>query len=624
MGQGQYFNTFTPYFAPQMPFNSGFLSNPQISFGGTYPFNQQMPFGMGLPFTNTSTESTVKTEEEKKKKAEMDKAAADFLKRMELITQHAEEEKKLNDQIKDLKEGKQELYTTIDKANKGKKTSDGTIKLKETWEDYNKLPWWKKGLRAAGAMFMDAPMKLAEGFVGYEHNPKTGESEWNWKKGLRNAAIAAGCIALTAIPVAGPIISAGLLATGAVCGTAGAVKGIHNAVNAKTPEELEQAYQDIGTGVLIGAASVAGLRGLGKSAQVSAASSNTASAVETSWKTSVAEFFKDTTVNAYKATVQSVKTQKSVVAANGFWKTFGTNLKETIPFGKSKFENASHNTNQSINTRLNEINRELNNTNLSPLKKTLLEQEKLVLDAQKAELRGAVTKEGWNALKTNSEVHKDINTLQSAVKEIKTNGSVTIDGKTFNMSKDNLKALQEALSRSKQMAKEIQTLAKTRKSTIRQMAYSSKNKADVEAYTGTTRSNRIGRLYDTVKINKSDITWKKALMSPFKFAWEAMMLAWKPWNSLKNSPATTVYKAEETIAPSYSAGFLSSGIIAETMDMGEKTMTTKILAKDENGDDIEQIVPVTEETLAQIKEEIKQYDEAIAKVQEQISQLYVV
>ena len=599
MGMGQSINTFMPFMMPQV--QPGML----YSFG----------------FTGTKSETTEEAEKRRKKEA-AEKDAREFAQRLANIKQQMENAEKLQTQIRDIEKTKAELNTTIEKANKGKETEEGTIKVKETWEDYNKLPWWKKGLRAAGAICLDAPIKLAEGFVGYEHNPKTGESEWNWKKGLRNAAIAAGCIALTAIPVAGPIISAGLLTTGAVCGTVGAVKGIYNAKNAETPEELEQAYQDIGTGVLIGAASVAGLRGLGKTAQVSAASTNTTSAVQTSWKTSITEFFKDTTVNVYKATAQSVKSQSSAVSINGFWKTFGTNIKEAVPFGNSKFEKANYETNQSLNTRLNEINQELNSSSISPLKKALLKQEKLVLDAQKTELRNAVTKESWNALKTNSEVHKDVNTLQSAVKDIKTNGSVTIDGQSYNMSKDNLKVLQEALSRSKELSKEIQNLVKVRKSTIREMASMKKYKSDVEAYTGKTRGNRLTRLYDTVKINKSDITWKKALTSPLKMAWESMMLAFKPWNYLKNSPASTVYKAEETIAPSYSAGFLSSGFIAEAMDMGDTTLTTKIAQQTEKGETVEQEIAVTKEVIAQLEEQKRQLDEALTQAHTELNKLF--
>ena len=611
MGTGQSINTFMPFMMPQTQFTV-----PQ--------FNMQIPFGMSFPFGTSTFKSETSEEAEKRRKKEAaEKDAKEFAQRLANIKQQMENAEKLQTQIREIEKTKAELNTTIDKANKGKECEDGTIKTKETWDEYNKLPWWKKGLRAAGAMCMDAPLKLAEGFVGYEHNPKTGESEWNWKKGLRNIAIAAGCVALTAIPVAGPIISAGLLTTGAVCGTVGAVKGIHNAVTAKTPEELEQAYQDIGTGVLIGAASVAGLRGLGKTAQVSAASSNTTSAVQTSWKTSVTDFFKDTTVNVYKATMQNVKTQSSTVSANGFWKTFGTNIKEAVPFGKSKFEKANYETNQSINTRLNEINRELNSTSINPLKKALLEQEKIVLDAQKAEIRGAVSKESWKALKTNSEVHKDVNSLQSAIKDIQTNGNITINGNTYNMSKDNLKALQETLSRSKEMSKEIQNLVKARKTTIRQMAGMKKYKSDVEAYTGVTRTNRFGRIYDTIKINKSDITWKKALMSPLKMAWESMMLAFKPWNYLKNSPATTVYKAEETIVPSYSAGFLSTGILAEIIGTeGEKTLTTKISQQAENGEIVEQEIAVTKDVITQLEEQKRQLDEALIQARTELNKIY--
>ena len=604
MGMGQYFNTFTPYMAPQMNFSGGF------------PFMYQSP-------VSSVKQNTAKETEEKRKKEESEKAAQEFMQRMEKIKQFAENAPKIREQINELEKGKKELSATIDKAKNGKESEDGTIRAKETWEDYNKLPFWKKGLRAAGAMILDAPIKLAEGFVGYEHNPETGESEWNWKKGLRNAALAAGCIALTAIPVAGPIISTGLLATGTVCGAVGAVKGINKAVNAKSPEELEQAYQEISTGVIIGAASAAGLRGLGKSVQAAAGTGSTSSAIQTSTNNSMVQFAKDMTINAYKATVQGVKNDQAAVAANGFAKTFASNLKNLVPkLGESKFESSRYNTTQEINTRLNKISAELNNRNITPIQKTLLEQEQAILNAQKAELQNTITKDSWKLLKTNSKLHNNTQNLQNAVKSMKTNGSAEINGTTFNNSSENLSALKEAVKRSKSLSKEIENLAKVRSSTIKRMAFSKKYKTDVETFTGKTRSNRFGRIYDTVKISKSDITWKKALISPLKFAWEATMIAFKPWNYLKNSPSSTFYKVEETLVPSHASGFLSTGFLADVIGMGEQTLTTKIYSTDENGQNVEEVVSVTKETLAQMEEQIKQYDDAITKAKEELNKIY--
>ena len=604
MGFGQSINTFTPYFMPQIP------------FGGP------LPIGGMFPLVPTRTETSEDIEKKRKKEAAA-KAEAEFLKRLEKMKQYAENAPKFEAQIKDLEAGKKELNITINKAKTGKESEDGTIRVKETWEDYNKLPWWKKGLRGASHM-VQGTWKLATGFFGYETNPKTGESEWNWKKGLKNAAIAAGCIALTAIPYVGPVISTALLTTGVVCGTIGTGKGVIKAINAKTPEELDQAYQDMGAGLTIGVSSAVGLRGLGKGLQGSAATNGAGSIVRSTSKNTMVQFAKDATVNAYRATVQGVKSDITAVSNNGFWSTYGSNLKGMIPkLGESKFENARYETTQNINSRLNEIAQEMNNPAITPIKKALLEQEKLLLEAQKTELRNVVTKDGWKTLKTESKTHCDVKAMKDAVKELQTTGSTNIGGNTFSMNKENIKAIQEALSRSKKLSKDIQNLAKLRAATMKKMAFLKKYKTDVEAYTGTARNSRIGRIYDAAKISRSDITWKNALLSPIKFLWEATMIPFKPWNYVQNSATSTFYKIEETFAPMYEAGFLTTGFIGDALGMGDKTLTTTTLVKDEEGNEKEETIAVTKETIAQMKEQIKQYDEAIAKVRDEINQLYV-
>ena len=599
MGLGQSINTFTPYIMPQIP------------------------FGAGYPFGLKQSSETPEEAEERKKKAEADKAAKEFMKRLELMKQHMEDAKKLKAQINDMEEGKKEINDTINKAKSGKEAEDGTIKIKETWEDYNKLTWWKKGLRGASHL-VQGTWKLATGFFGYETNPKTGESEWNWKKCLKNTAIAAGCIALTAIPVVGPVISTGLLATGVVCGTIGTVKGVKKAIDAKTPEELDRAYQDMGAGLTIGISSAVGLRGLGKGLQANAAASGTGSLARSTSENAISQFVKDATINTYRATVNGIKTDMTSVNACGFWKTYGTNLHGMIPkLGKSKFEKARYDTNQSINSRLNEINQELNNTSITPIKKALLEQEKLALDIQKAELRNTLTKDSWKALKSNSKAHNEAKSISDAIKEMETTGSTNINGTAYDMSRENISALKEALSRSEKLSKEIENLAKVRSATMKKMALTKKFKTEVEAYTGKARNSRLGRLYDTAKLSKSDITWKKALTSPFKFLWEATMIPFKPWNYVQSSPTSTVYKIEETFAPMYEAGFLTTGFIGEALGMGDKTMTTKSIVKDENGEEQEVEVAVTKEVITKLEEEVKQYDNAIAKVKSELNQLYL-
>ena len=623
MGTGQYINTFTPQTMPQFwqqassqslqNFNPIFTPQFTPQFTPSTAFTTPS-FGAGmLPFNSfgslqTKTETT-KEDEKRRKKEEADRAAAEFQQRMNAIKQRFEAQNKLNKEINELEQYTKNLNITIEKGKNGKESADGTIKTDETWEDYNKLPWWKKGLRA-GVQLLQGTAKLAMTFVGYETDPKTGEYSWNWKKGLKNGAIAATCIALTAIPVVGPIISTGLLATGVVCGAIGTGKGINKAMNAKNPEELDNAFQDMGAGLTIGVTSALGLRGLGKSAQVA---SSTSSAVKSNC---VTQFVKDATINAYRATVNGVKNQQTAVATNGFWSSYGTNLKSTISFGKTKYENTRYETSQQINSRLNEITHELNNTNITPAQRAILQREEAVLQAQKAELGNVITRDGWKNLKTDSKLHNDVKELQGAIKEIKVNGSAEIDGNIYN--NENLTALKEAAKRSKQLSKQIETLAKARSSTIKKMAFHKKFASEVEAYTGKARSNRFGRIYDAVKINKSDITWKKTLLAPFKAAWQYMNIPFKIWGYTDKNGGNGFYKIQETFIPVYEAGMLDP-----FLGFGKQTLTTVVTSQNEKGEAVQQEVAVTKEILSQLEQQKQQYEQELANSRAELAKLYI-
>ena len=607
MGYG-FNNTFN------IGFNSGFnnafmpLSMPIMPFGGFY----------------TSSQKT-ETEEEKQerlKKEEAQKASEELQKRMEMIKLRAENSEKLQQQITELAKYKTDLDTTINKAKKGKTDEEGNIRVKESWEDYNKLPAWKKGVRAASHL-VQGTWKLATGFFGYETDEKTGESNWNWKKGLKNAAIAAGCIALTAVPVVGPVISTGLLATGVVCGAIGTGKGIVKAVNANTPEELDNAFQDMGAGLTIGVSSALGLRGLGKGLQASGAASGTSNAVRSTSNNALVQFGKDMTINAYRATVQGVADGRQAVGTTSFLRAYGANMKNTVPkLGKTKFDKSKAEITTNIDKRLSAIEQELNNPATASFTKALLEQEKALLNNQKTELLNTVSKDSWKGLKTNSKSHKHTSNLKENIKDMQSNGTVQINGNDFAMSNENLASLQGALKRSKELSKQIEQLSKLRTATMKKMAFYKKYASEVEAYTGKTRTNRIGRIYDASKITKADITWKNALLSPLKAIWNATMIPFKPWNYVQNSSTSTFYKIEETFVPEYEAGFLTSGMIADYMGMGEQTLKTKITTQDENGQNVEQEVAVTKEVLTQLEAQKQQIDEQITKVQDEFNKLY--
>lgn len=598
MGQGyNSLNTFTPF----MPY--------QIGFGG-------LGYSGSSAKTETSEEAEIRTRKEK-----ADKAIADYMKRMELIKKQAEDAPKIQAQIDEIEKTDKEITQTLEKAKKGIETAEGTIKVKETWDDYKKLPWWKKALRAGGQM-LQGTAKLAMSFVGYETDPKTGEYSWNWKKCLKNVAIATVCISATAIPVAGPFISTGLLATGVVCGTYGSGKGVYKAFKAKSPEELDNAYQDIGAGLAIGVTSACGLRGLGKGLQTStavSASNSAGSAVRATGSNVVSQFVKDATVNAYRATVAGAKAQKATVAAQGFSKTYGANLKNSfVPkLGKSKFEEANYETTQRINTRLNEINNELSSSGVSPIRKALLEREQIALNAQKTELQNVITKDGWKALRTDSKLRCETKDLQSLVKDIQTNGSVDINGTSFSSTTENLKAIEQAVKQSKELSKQIETLAKLRSATMKKMAFCKKYASEVEAYTGKTRTNRLGRIYDSVKISKSDITWKNSLKTPLKAAWNYMNIPFKIWGYTDKNGGNGFYKIQETFIPTYEAGMLDM-----FLGFGDRELTTKVVQQTEDGKTVEQEIAVTKDVLVQLEEQKQQLDTALSQAQGELNKLY--
>lgn len=634
MGLGYNINTFTPFIQPQ------------INFGGIYPF------------ANSSAKTNSETEAEKRerlKKEQAKKASEEFMKRMELIKQQAELAPKLEAQIKEIKDNKKELDTTIDKAKNGKENEDGTIKAKETWEDYKKLSTWKKALRA-GSHLVQGTWKLATGFFGYETDEKTGESNWNWKKGLFNGVIAVGCGILCACtaPISLPLIGAttigtaatgALLATGGVCGIIGTGKGIYNthkAIKEEKPEELDKAFQDIGAGITIGVATALGARSMGASLESSAAANSATTVVRNGGNSlfkgvnyltkeeyarggnAVSSFIKDTTINAFRKMAQNGREARISYEANGLFKSWGDNILALIPkLGKTKFNEAKNTTAQSINNRLNDITAELKQQGLSAEAKTLLKQEQKLLNAQLNQLNSTTTKSAWTGLKTNSKAHNEVHNLKNAITELKSNGAVRIGNKNFTMNENNLSALQETLNRAQKLSKQIEQLSKVRSATIKKMAFLKKFSAEVEAYTGKSRSSRIGRIYDAAKITKADITWKNALLSPLKMIWEATMIPFKPWNYVQKSPVSTAYKLKETFIPTYEAGFLTTGFLADTMNMGEKTLKTKIVSQNENGESVEQEVAVTKEVLAQLEEQQKQIDEALTNAQNEYNKLFV-
>lgn len=143
------------------------------------------------------------------------------------------------------------------------KKADGSSVESMSIEEYEKLPWWKRAIRATGKA-LNGCLKMAKGLVGFDEN-----GNWSLKKCLTNVTLVVGSIALTCVcPAAGPA----LLYAGLVMGAAQVGKGVYNVCTAKNVEELDAAWEDVGQGAAEVVASRGGLKGMAKASGAEMAS----------------------------------------------------------------------------------------------------------------------------------------------------------------------------------------------------------------------------------------------------------------------------------------------------------------------------------------------------------------
>lgn len=339
MWQAQNFNNFTTPFA----FNYGDIwNNFSISSGNTS--NKEMTF-----------------EEHLKRREEEQKAAAQKANEQQAIID-------LNnlkqDKIKELDISKKLEATKQTKAQVEKaKKSDGSSSVRTP---YKKLGFWGKVGRwcsNAGS----AVVNIGKNLVGIEKDGK-----WNWKKCLKNVGITALAVGACCIPYVGPFIGYTLAATGVAMGTYGAVKGIYNLNKASDSDDeaIDNAQQEIITGLFTGITSAFGLRAIGKgvsSSSASVAAERTSVAGKALQSTS--QFGRDVTVNAWRATCEAMKADRALIAAqSGKW-----GITKFAQATGAKIKNINNYTNQEqmqskdlkefTNNRLNTVNEEINKLN---------------------------------------------------------------------------------------------------------------------------------------------------------------------------------------------------------------------------------------------------------------------
>ena len=195
-----------------------------------------------------------------------------FEERRKKIRENADKIKAYNEAIADNKAQIAEI--------KAMKDADGNVAMPkegekiETLADRKKMPWYQRTWKAVKAMGKGV-FKMGVDFLGFENG------KFNLKKCLKNVGIAAVAIGACFIPVAGPIISTALIATGVVAGTVKTGIGISKAVKAETAVERDRAFEDIGAGAFTAVSSAIGLKTKGASFRLSQSSTATSATTAT-------------------------------------------------------------------------------------------------------------------------------------------------------------------------------------------------------------------------------------------------------------------------------------------------------------------------------------------------------
>lgn len=340
----------------------------------------------------SSSSSSSKTEKEETYK--------EYQERLKKERELANEEIKIKYAKQELKREYVEELANVDKNMariKAGKKADGSSTVTASSKESG---FWGKAARwisNAGT----ALKNIGKSLIGYKE-----DGSWSLGKCLKNIAITAGAVALTFIPGVGPVIGAGMLATGVIGGTIGAVKGISKLDDVKTDRERDKVQQEICANIFVGITSAFGLKGLGKGFRT--ASSTSASASSAAPRTSItgkiiektSNAGRDMTVNAYKAVKQSVKQDMKNVHDNGFWQAYkskASSAYNSINSWKERYNNKRAELQKSVDTRLTDVDNQINeiqnlsriNGRLTPAEQqrlALLKEERLWLQENKTEL----------------------------------------------------------------------------------------------------------------------------------------------------------------------------------------------------------------------------------------------
>ena len=263
---------------------------------------------------------------------------------------------------------------------------------------------------------------------------------------------------------------------------------------ARTAEEEEKARQEICSGAIVGAASVAGLRGIGK-AFSSSSSASTATATSFGGKITqgVSNFAKDMTINAVKGTAQAMRADQALIAAkgggfSGFTKAYGAKVSQAwggFNSWENRYDAQYKKMETSLNNKISELNTQIT-AETNAAKRTLLQEQKAMLENNLTELRSMSTiktKTEFDKMRTKNSANNNQERLSSYTESSRgyeINGQ-QISQQRFNAFKSETQSIQ------KQYNKDLKKLIDAKECKMRQ--YASKPDAHRTELNEYTQSN---------------------------------------------------------------------------------------------------------------------------------------
>ena len=431
---------------------------------------------------------------------EAKKSQEEFLARLELVKlkqEHADVTKNLQQQQYDA----ERAYRVFQKS----KNQNGEGRLDSGKGGF--LRW----LSNAGTSLVN----LGKSIIGFDKDGK-----WNPLKCLKNVVVTAAAIGACFIPVVGPAIGYGLLATGVIGGAVGVAKGVSKLNEAELSgdqRKIDEAQQDICGNAFIGITSAFGLRGVGAGFRTSAATAELASSATArtglAGRTveSLSNFGRDVTVNALRSTKHSAAagTVPSLMRFRGWDKQYRVQRLELQ---------------KNLNQKIAEIDRKML-AETDPAKQVLLQEQKQMLEANLSEINQigtrVRTKEDFDKLandnmaKTNEEYIQDgfgerIGITDNGV----TNYGYNVNG-TLVREQEFLNFQRMVIRQQRAIDKELKALTKAKENMMRTFEKSGKHRAELEKYIS---DGKIGG--KNPRITKG--LWSRALTSPASTAPKAI------------------------------------------------------------------------------------------------------